>query len=319
VRQIPAVRAAGFTRVLPLQNWGWSANSIDFTVRGRTPLETAPFSFDLRYVTPGYFDALGVPLVRGREFTATDTRDSLPVIIVNTAFARRVFRTNEDPIGLTTTRGSIVGVVADIKNANLDQETLPELYYPIAQNWSQLSELGMTLVVRTAGPPETVVAAVRRTIREVIPDEAIFDVKTMESIVSASMASFTVYLMLMAVFAVLALALALTGTYGVMASVAASRRREFAIRASLGANRAANVRLVLRQGLMLTALGLTIGLLLAFVATPALRALPVSVRPPSLEVLGASAAVLTVAAISACLIPARRAASIDPSAILRNE
>ena len=319
VRQIPAVRAAGFTQVLPLQNWGWSANSIDFTVRGRAPVETMPFSFDLRYVTPGYFDALGVPLVRGREFTATDTRDSLPVIIVNTAFARRVFRTNEDPIGLTTTRGSIVGVAADIKNANLDQETLPELYYPIAQNWSQLSELGMTLVVRTAGPPETVIAAVRRTIREVTPDEAIFDVKAMESIVRASMASFTVYLMLMVVFAVLALALALTGTYGVMASVVASRGREFAIRASLGANRAANVRLVLRQGLMLTALGLTIGLLLTFVATPALRALPVSVRPPGLQVLGPSAALLTVAAILACLIPARRAASVDPSAILRNE
>lgn len=319
VRQIPGVRAAGFTQVLPLQNWGWSANSIDFNVRGRPPLPTPPFSFDLRYVTPAYFDALGVRLLRGRGFTANDTRDSLPVIIVNTTFARRVFRSDEDPIGQTTTRGTIVGVVADIKNANLDQETLPELYYPIAQNWSQLSELGMTLVVRTAGPPATVVEAVRRTVRDVNPDAAIFDVKTMDSIVSESMASFTVYLMLMVVFAVLALTLALTGTYGVMASVAASRAREFAIRIALGASRAANVRLVLRQGLMLTAPGLAIGLVLALLATPALRALPVGVPAPGVEILGPAAALLTVVATLACLIPARRAASVDPLTILRNE
>jgi len=319
VRRIPGVRAAGFTQVLPLQNWGWSANSIDFNVRGRPPLTSPPFSFDLRYVTPGYFDALGVRLLRGRGFTANDDRDSPPVIIVNTTFARRVFRSDDDPVGQTTTRGTIVGVVADIKNANLDQETLPELYYPIAQDWSQLSELGMTLVVRTAGPPATVVEAVRRTVRDVNPDEAIFDVKTMDSIVSESMASFTVYLMLMVVFALMALALALTGTYGVMASVAASRAREFAIRVALGASRAANVRLVLRQGLMLTVLGLAVGLVLALLATPVLRALPVGVRAPGVEILGPAAALLTVVATLACLIPARRAASVDPLTILRNE
>jgi predicted permease len=319
VRQIAGVRAAGFTQVLPLQNWGWSANSIDFNVRGRPPLATPPFTFDLRYVTPGYFDALGVRLLRGRGFTSNDSRDSQPVIIINTTFARRVFGSEADPVGQATTRGTIVGVVADIKNANLDQETLPELYYPIAQNWSQLSELGMTLVVRTAGPPATIIDAVRRTVRDVNPDEAIFDVKTMDSIVSESMASFTVYLMLMAVFAVLALALALTGTYGVMASVAASRAREFAIRVALGASRAANMRLVLRQGLMLTALGLAIGLVLVLLTTPLLRALPVDVRPPGVEVFGPAAALLTVVATLACLIPACRAANVDPLTILRKE
>ncbi|HEX7798163.1 MAG TPA: ABC transporter permease [Vicinamibacterales bacterium] len=319
VRQIPGVRDAGFTQVLPLQNWGWSANSIDFNVRGRPPLEAPPFSFDLRYVTPGYFDALGVPLLRGRGFTTSDTRDSPPVIIINATFARRVFRSEENPVGQTTTRGTVVGVVADIKNANLDQETLPELYYPIAQNWSQLSELGMTLVVRTAGPPSTIVEAVRRAVRAVNPDEAIFDVKTMDSIVSESMASFTVYLMLMIVFAGQALALALTGTYGVMASVAASRAREFAIRVSLGASRAAIMRLVVRQGLFLTASGLAIGLMLAWLTTPVLRALPVNARPPGIAVLLPVAALLTLAATLACLIPARRASHVDPMTILRNE
>lgn len=319
VRQIPGVRAAGFTQVLPLQNWGWSANSIDFNVRGRPPLEAPPFSFDLRYVTPGYFDALGVPLLRGRGFTTSDTRDSQPVIIVNATFARRVFVNDEDPVGQTTTRGTIVGVVADIKNANLDQETLPELYYPIAQNWSQLSELGMTLVVRTASPASKVIEAVRRAVREVNPDQAIFDVKTMDSIVQESMASFTVYLKLMVVFAVLALALALTGIYGVMASVVASRAREFAIRVSLGASRAAITRLVLRQGMLLTALGLAIGLILALLTAPALAALPVGVRPPGVAVFGPVALLLILVATLACLIPARRATSVDPIAILHNE
>jgi putative ABC transport system permease protein len=177
----------------------------------------------------------------------------------------------------------------------------------------------MTLVVRTAGPPATIVEAVRRAVRDANPDEAIFDVKTMASIVSESMASFTVYLMLMVVFAVLALALALTGTYGVMASVAASRAREFAIRVALGASHAANVRLVLRQGLMLTVLGLAIGLVLVLLTMPALRALPVGVRAPGLEVLGPAAALLALVAMLACLVPARRAASVNPITILRNE
>ena len=149
VRQIPGVRAAGFTQVLPLQNWGWSANSIDFTVRGRAPRQAAPFTFDLRYITPGYFEALGVPIRRGRVFTDADSGDAPSVIIINETLARRGFAA-DDPVGQSTTRGTIVGVVADIRNVNLDQATIPELSYPIAQNGSQLSELGMTLVVGTS-------------------------------------------------------------------------------------------------------------------------------------------------------------------------
>jgi putative ABC transport system permease protein len=133
------------------------------------------------------------------------------------------------------------------------------------------------------------------------------------------MASFTVYLTLMVAFAVLALALALTGTYGVMASVASSRAREFAIRVSLGASGPAIMGLVLRQGLVLTVLGLAIGLVLAWLTAPALRALPVGVTPPGIAVLGLVAGLLTVVASSACLIPARRAATVDPITILRNE
>jgi predicted permease len=318
VRQIPGVRAAGFTQVLPLQNWGWSANSTDFHVVGRPPLPAPPFSFDLRYVTPGYFEALGVPIRRGRGFLPSDTREAPPVIVVNETLARRVFQ-DDDPVGRPTTRGTIVGVAGDIRNANLDQETLPELYYPIAQNWSQLSELGMTLVVRTVGPPTAVVDAVRTAVRAINPDEAIFDVKTMDRIVEESMSSFTMYLRLMTMFAALALALALTGTYGVMSYVTASRAREFAIRVALGANRSGIGRLVLRRGLLLTGLGLAAGTVLTVLATPAFAALPFSIRPPGLAVLGPVALLIGLVAMVASIIPARRASEVDPIAILRSE
>lgn len=318
VRQIPGVQAAGFTQVLPLQNWGWSANSIDFTVRGRSPSASPPFTFDLRYVTPGYFEALGIRIRGGRGFTEGDTRDAPRVIVINETLARRVFQ-NDDPIGQITTRGTIVGVVGDIRNANLDQETLPELYYPIAQNWSQLSELGMTLVVRSAGPATGVIDAVRSAVREINPNQAIFDVKTMDRIVEESLSSFTTYLTLMVVFAVLALVLALTGTYGVMAYAAASRAREFAIRVALGASRSGIMRLVFRKGLLLTALGVAAGVSLAILVAPVLRALPIAVSPPDLYVLGAVALLIGLIAMAACLIPARRAAGVDAMAILRHE
>jgi predicted permease len=318
VRTLPGVRAAGFTQVLPLQNWGWSANSIDFRVAGRPPRQGAPFTFDLRYVTPGYFEALGISIRRGRSLTSNDTRDAPPVIVINQTMARLVFQ-DVDPIGQTTTRGTVVGVVGDIRNVNLDQETLPEVYYPIAQNWSQLSELGMTLVVRTEGPPGAIVEPVRKAVREINPNEAIFDVKTMDQIVAESMSSFTLYLRLMMLFAALALGQALTGTYGVMAYAAESRSREYAVRAAVGAGPLQVMRLVLRKGLYLTGSGIAVGLVLAVMTAPVLRALPVSVRPPGAASLSVIVLLMGCAAMIACAIPARRASQVDLMATLRNE
>jgi predicted permease len=318
VRQIPGVRAAGFTQVLPLQNWGWGANSIDFTVRGRPPLPSPAFSFDLRYVTPGYFEALGIPIEHGRGFTNSDTRAAPPVIVINETLAKRLFQ-SDDPVDQITTRGMVIGVVGDVRNVNLDAETLPEMYYPIAQNWSQLSELGMTLVVRTEGPPTAIVDTVRRAVREINPGEAIFDVKTMDRIVDESLSAFTLYLTLLVAFAALAIGLALTGTYGVMAYVATSRSRELAVRAALGASQSRILTLVVRHGLLLTGLGLAGGLVLALLAVPMLRALPVTVHPPGPAVLVGVAMLVGVAATVASLVPALRAARVDPMAILRNE
>jgi putative ABC transport system permease protein len=310
------VQAAGFAQMLPLQSWGWTSNSTDFRVRGR-PARAAEFVIELRYVTPGYFEALGIPIRRGRGFTTVDAPGALPVIIINDALARRAFP-GEDPIGLLTTRGTIVGVIADVRQAHLDQPAAPEVYYPVAQNYSQVSELGMTLVVRTRERPEPLVDAVRSAIREVDPDQAVFGIKTMDGVVAESLSGFTLSLSILSAFAGLAIVLALSGTYGVISYLASSRSREFAIRVALGAGRARVVRSVLGQGLTLTALGLAIGIAAALAAAvPLVKIAPIAVRRPDLLTLAPVALVIAIVAAAAALVPARRAARVDPMGVLR--
>ena len=222
--QLPGVRAAGLTQMLPLQSWGWWSVSGDFRVRGEETPPGPPFRIELRFVTPGYFQTLGIPIVRGRGFTPHDTRDTPGVLIINESLARRMFGAR-DPIGLQTTRGLIVGVAGDVRQVHLDRAAEPELYTPVAQNWSQVAELGMTLVVSTRQNPESLAGDVRTIVRDVNPTLAVFNVKTMARVVDDSLADFTLYLSFVAAFAVLALVLAATGTYGVISCVAKRRRR----------------------------------------------------------------------------------------------
>ena len=317
VAALPGVTSAGFIQVLPLQSWGWTSNSGDFTVRGRVPLSPV-FPIGLRYVTPDYFRTLGIPIRRGRAFTTGDTRSAPPVILINETLARRYFG-DADPTGTATTRGTIIGVVGDIHDVSLDRPAEPELYYPIAQNWSQVSDLGMSLLVRTEGRPEALIDPVRNVVRQVNPDQAILNVKTMAQVVSESLAELTLFLALIASFAGLALVLAVTGTYGVIAHVATSRTREFAIRSALGADRGQVTRLVLAQGLRLTVVGLILGVATSIVAAPLLRDLPVGVRPLDVATAAPVVVLIGVVALAACLLPARHAAEVDPMSALRND
>ena len=316
-RELPGVRAAGFIQMLPLQNWGWTANSLDFVVRGRPPI-TPAFPIQLRYVTPGYFEALGIPIVKGRGFTDRDEQGATPVILVNETLAQRLVG-DEDPTGQVTTRGTIAGVVRDVRQQHLDRPSVPEIYYPVAQNWSQLSDLGMTLVVAARERPEALTEPLRAIVREVNADLAIFNIRTMERVVGDSMADFTLYLSLIAGFAVLALVLALTGTYGVIAYLASARTKEFAIRSALGANTGRVARLVLGRGVALTGMGLALGLAGAVLAAPLVNGLPITVRPPSVATVVPVAVFIAVAALAACLVPALRAARVSPMVALRNE
>jgi len=317
VRQMPGVIQSGFTQMLPLQSWGWFANSADFPYRGQQPTNGELFTMELRYVTPGYFETLGISIKRGRGFEASDMRGSGRVIVINETLAKLAFR-GDDPMGKETTRGTIVGIVADVRQVNLDREAAPEVYYPIAQNWSQVGELGMSLVVKTSGPPLPLIDGIRSRIREVNPNLAIFDIKTMDQVVADSLSDFLLYLKLMSTFAAVALFLALMGTYGVISCIATSRSREFAIRAALGAGRTQVVWLVLSDALRLTAAGLAIGVTGVLIARPLLANLPVTVRPPNANTVLFVMVLIAAAAIIACLMPARRAASEDPLSTLRD-
>src|SRR5262249_23064780 len=171
-----------------------------FTIRNR-PSDN-PLTAGLRYVTPGYFSALGIPIVRGRALTNHDTPDTPPVILVNEAFARRFFP-GGDAVGQELNRGAIVGVVGDVRQVSLDREADPELYYPAAQNVTMASDIGMSLIVRTEQRPEGAIAAIRAAVRDVDPGLAIFNVKTMEEVVNDSMWQLNLYRWLIGVFAAL--------------------------------------------------------------------------------------------------------------------
>jgi predicted permease len=317
VAQLPGVRAAGFVQMLPLQNWGWTSNSSDFRVRGR-PSSGPVFPIELRYITPGYFHALGIRVVAGRAFTTGDDGKALPVIAINETLARQSFP-GEDPLGKLTTRGTIVGIVGDVRQANLDRPSLPEVYYPIAQNWSQVSELGLTLVVSTLDRPDSIIEPVRAVVREVNANQTIFRIKTMDRVVAESLADFTMYLSLIAIAAGLALLLASTGTYAVISHIATARTREFAIRVALGADRARVIRLVVVQGARLAVFGLGVGLAGVLAGARFLQDMPVSVRPPDFVTAAPIALLIAVVAVVACVVPARRAAVKDPISALRSE
>jgi putative ABC transport system permease protein len=317
VAALPSVRAAGFTQMLPLQSWGWFSNSSEFFEQGRPPVDPV-FPIELRFVTPGYFRALGIEVQRGRGFTDDDRPGTPMVIVINDALARRQFG-SADPIGRRMNRGTIVGVVRDVRNVNPDRQTLPEIYYAVAQNWSQVSELGMTLVASTTDRPDVIVDAVRSIVREVDPLLAVFEIKTMDRVVADSMMLFRLVLWVFTGFAALAVGLAMTGTYGVISYAAAARAREFALRMALGATPRRVAAAVLRHGLVLTGAGLACGIAAGFAAAPLLDSLPVAVRPPDLLIMAPVMMIVTVVSLAACVLPALRAARVDLMAVLRNE
>jgi predicted permease len=306
VSQIPGVRAAGFVTRLHVQSPG---NTAEFTVAGQpAPANGRGLPVRLREASPGYFRALGIPLRAGRLFTERE-----PGIIVNETLVRNSLG-GVDPIGRVLSRGTIVGVVGDVRQT-LRLPPEPEIYSSLGGTGYSAA----TLVVSASMAPDGLVGPVRAAIREVNPNQTIFDVKTMDQVMTASHADLDLYLWLIAAFAGLAFALSVAGIYAVLSYAVAARRKEFGIRLALGAGTGQLLRLVLVQGGLLIGAGVAIGIAGALALTRFLRALLYEVTPTDPVTFTAATFILFVVAMLACFTPARRATRMDPMAVLRHD
>jgi predicted permease len=277
--------------------------------------------YNVRYdgVSGDYFQALGIPLLRGRTLHRMDnSTNARPVVVCNESVVKEVFP-DEDPLGKFVRFGSdtqyeIVGVVADVKQTRLDDDREDRIYVPhviLGGNGS--------LVVRTRVAPASMAEPIRKAILEVDADQPVSNVRTLEQDIAKSLAARRQVFTLLGLFAVVALGLAALGLYGVLAHAVALRRNEIGIRMALGAQRTDVLRLVLRHGLGLTLLGLAIGVAGALVLTRVLRSHLYEVGTTDPATFVGVSILLIVVALLACLIPARRAARVDPITALRTE
>ena len=313
IKASPVIEAAGGTSNLPL-----SGTNMVFlaSVEGRSSL---PASF--RAVTEDYFRTMRIPLLKGRWFDDHDTAESQPVVIVNERMARQISPDHEEVLGKRIKHGfknqvaEVVGVIGDVKYAGLDQQTKPEMYAPFAQRaWPF-----MRIVARSKSDPSVVASAIREAVRAIDKDQPVDKITTMSSVVSASIVDRSFYMQLLGTFASLAFILAAVGIYGVVSYSVAQRTREIGIRVALGARRRDVLGLVLREALRLTALGVALGLVGAFVATRVLRSLLFEVKPTDPATFICLSLLLTFVALLASYIPARRATKVDPLVALRYE
>ena len=319
--RLPGVRAVGAASSLPLaERIGPEQAAISGA--GRPSPAGAEPEVRAAVVTPGFFDALRVPLRRGRVFTSGDDGHSVPVAVVNERFARRFFP-GEDPVGKRVvvrfagppvTR-EIVGVVGDVRHAGLDDDPDPGIYVP----HRQLPTGRVIFVVRTAGDPAAATRAASREIWAVAPSLPLYGVYTLDALLDATLKPRRFNLLLLGAFSLAALALAAVGVFGVMSSATAERTREIGVRLALGARPSEVLGLVLREGASLAAAGLGLGALVSVATVRSLRALLFGVQPLDPVAFAVGSAVILATALLATLMPAYRAARVDPVVALRGE
>jgi putative ABC transport system permease protein len=319
---LPGVEAASAVMPLPLGN---SSMSISFEIDGQ-PLPPGQHpSSAYRTVSLDYFRAMGIRLVKGRDFNEHDTYDAPAVIIINEAYAERFFP-GEDPIGKRVRPGmsvepgkkpwrEIVGVVGNVRFRGLKKDFAPEYYVPE----SQMPMDSMTLVVKTASDPHGIVSAVREEVRNMDKDLPLYNIQTMDQYLSAAAAQPRLITLLLVIFAGLALALTAIGLYGVMSYSVAQRTHEIGIRMALGARPTDVLRLVVKQGMTLAGIGVGIGLITAFLATRLMASLLFGISAEDPLTFAAIALIIAGVALVACFVPARRATKVDPMVALRYE
>jgi putative ABC transport system permease protein len=319
VESLPGVRSAALADSLPLSPYqGFLMMSPNRVLPRAALSSSATVMMRMLTVSPGYFYTLGIPVLKGRTFTDHDDEQALKVAVVNEALARHLWPT-EDPIGkqFPPPRGNltVVGVVGNTRHDGLSQDTEAEFYVPYLQSPGD----SMQLAVRTAADPDSMVSAVRAQVRGVDPDQPLYHVVTLQQVLSESLAPRQFNVLLLGIFAGIALALATVGIYGVMAFSVTQRTHEIGIRMALGAERRNVLRLIVRQGLRLTLLGVVLGIAGAWALTSFLSSFLFGVAPrdPATFVLVSIA--LVAVSILACYIPARRATKVDPMVALRYE
>jgi predicted permease len=322
LRAIPGVEATAMGRPLPLEGHEMTV-AFDIEERPAPPPERP--SSDMAIVTPGFFGAMEIPILRGRDFTEQDDFDAPRVVIVNQAFANKFFP-GQDVIGKRiqpgATNGSegvrlreIVGVAGNAKQAPLSMDDDPIYYFPYKQmSW------GMgAIVLRTTLPPLELEPATRAALTELDPQAALYDVRTGEERAAMSIAPVRFIATLVGGFAAIALILTVFGLYGVLSYAVAMRRREIGVRIALGARSSGVVALVLRGAMGLLATGLALGLAGVFASGRLLESILYGVQPGDPLIVAGACATLVITSVAAALIPAMRASSVDPLRALRSE
>jgi putative ABC transport system permease protein len=327
VNALPGVASAGIVNTLPITG----GPSTDFTIEGRPELTQNEPDADIRITDANYFRAMGIPLLRGRWFTDEDRPGAPRAMVINQTMARRYWP-DEDPIGQRVTMldwgdpmtGQVIGVVGDIKANGLETETEPMIYW----HYSQFPSLFNRLVVRpiTASsqraitpPMADLVSAIKSEVSAVDRDQPISSVMTMEQVLADSYAPRRFYLVLMGIFASLALALATVGIYGVMSYMVTQRTHEIGVRMALGAQSRVVVGLFLRQGALLTLAGIAIGLAGSLAVLRMISSLLFGVTSSDPATFAVVSLLLGAVALLACFLPARRATKVDPISALRYE
>lgn len=316
VRSLPGVVYAGACTSLPPN---YIQQSTGFTIEGR-PVDTSVQSPSALYMpaTPGYLEALGVPIISGRNVAETDRSDAPAVVVINQTFAKQFF-VNQDPVGqrlnLSGALRTIIGVAGDAKYEGLGSEVGPQVYVPFAQSPFP----GLRIAVRTTTDPSTLISAVRTAIQSVDSEEGPTRFAPMSELLAESVAQPRFNTFLIGLFAMLAFVLAAIGIYGVMSYDVTQRTGEIGIRLALGAQVSDVMRLVLKQGALLTGAGLAVGIGGALLLTRFMQVLLFEVTPTDLWTYAIVSIVIAIVATAACFIPSRRATKVDPLVALRHD
>jgi putative ABC transport system permease protein len=320
VKTVPGVRDVSVVSNVPLTDFDIE---LSFQVEGRVPYKPGEEAVaDYTVAGSDYFRTMNIALLRGRVFSDSDTATSPSVLVVSNSFAKYFFP-NEDPIGKriifdgpNKTPREIVGIVDDVRRKGLDKEVQPEMY----ASYMQRPERRLNLVIRSAGPDASeLTPAVRAAVKAFDAKQIIWRTQTVEDLLRTSVAPRKFNMMLLGIFAGVALVLAAVGLYGVMSYSVSWRTQEIGIRMALGANGTDVLRMVVRQGMTMTLIGLALGLAGVFALSRVMVGLLYGVSPTDPLTYTGVSIVLLIVALLACLIPARRATRVDPIVALRNE